>query len=47
MQQGKVKPILYFVTPEIGNDFEKWKLLIQKTIEEGIEMIQIRDKENS
>ena len=37
-------PLLYFVTPEIGNDIAKWKRLIQKAVEGGIEMIQIRDK---
>lgn len=43
----KTIPKLYFVTPEIGEDFEKWKLLIEQVVAGGVEMIQIRDKSSS
>lgn len=40
-------PKLYFVTPNMGEDFESWRLLIEKVIAGGVDMVQIRDKETS
>jgi thiamine-phosphate pyrophosphorylase len=36
--------ILYFVTPEIGEDEKKLEWVIQKAVDGGVGMVQIRDK---
>lgn len=38
------KPTLYFVTPEIGENVEKWEAVIQKAVIGGVKIVQIRDK---
>jgi len=40
-------PLLYFVTPEIGDDIEKWENLIREVVEGGIRVVQVRDKKSS
>jgi thiamine-phosphate pyrophosphorylase len=40
-------PKLYFVSPEIGEDIEKWITLIQQAVLGGVEIVQIRDKRGS
>lgn len=40
-------PLLYFVTPEIGDDIEKWVNLIRQVVEGGVQMVQVRDKKSS
>lgn len=44
---SKQKPLLYFVTPEIGSDFTSWEALIHQAVKGGAGLIQIRDKESS
>lgn len=40
-------PILYFVTPEIGENVEKWKAIVLQAAYGGVKIVQIRDKRSS
>ena len=40
-------PMLYFVTPEIGENVEKWLTVIQQAVLGGATIVQIRDKKCS
>lgn len=42
-----VDPILYFVTPEIGDDVHQWESTIIEAVKGGVNIIQVRDKRNS
>lgn len=37
-------PTLYFVTPEIGENIEKWENIIYNAVLGGVKILQIRDK---
>lgn len=39
------KPLLYFVTPNIGNDVHKWATMIFEAVEGGVTAVQLRDKQ--
>src|SRR5690606_23416973 len=38
------EPFLYFVTPEIDDNIEKWESTIKEAVLGGVKMVQIRDK---
>ena len=40
-------PILYLVTPEIGNDLESWVKIVTEAVKGGVRMVQVRDKSSS
>lgn len=41
---SKQSPILYYVTPEIGDDILGWGKVIKEAVLGGVRMVQIRDK---
>lgn len=45
--RSKAKPLLYFVTPEIGEDIDHWIETVKKAVEGGVELVQLRDKQSS
>lgn len=44
---SKFKPLLYFVTPEIDEDIEKWANLVINAVAGGVNVVQVRDKKSS
>ncbi len=41
------QPKLYFVTPEIGGDWQSWERVVQEAVLGGAQIVQIRDKRGS
>ncbi len=40
-------PLLYFVTPAIGDSIETWEYMVREALEGGVRMVQVRDKNNA